>query len=233
MKGLYVFLGVVTAIGIAGFLIYTKIKNKIRNFSRQVFGTDSIMQGLANAQEESDNTPYSITNANSIYKPRIERDFPDFHIKTLEEMVKKFLIAYLNSLESLQESLVIKKMCTSTVTEAIKSELSDLKARGKRRKIDNIMIRAIAISSYVKTLEYATIIYQVALEYTENKKIQSKYEVHCTYVFKDIDIKTIGLRCNHCGAPLDSTSTTCEYCGTVIVRNIEKVWRISNYIRKN
>lgn len=232
MKGLYVFLGIVGVIGVASFILYYKIRKKIRTFSKEVFGTVNIMEGLAKVQEEADNTPYSITNANRIYQPRIEKDFPDFHSNTLEEMVKKFLTTYLNCLESLKELSTIRKMCTSTVIESVKSEINDLKASGKRRKIDDIKFHAIAISGYVKTLEYATVRYQVALEYTEHKKIQSKYEVHCTYVFKDLDIKTFGLRCNHCGAPLETTSTTCEYCGTIFVRNIEKVWRISNYIRK-
>lgn len=116
--------------------------------------------------------------------------------------------------------------------ESIKSELKDLKDSGKRRKIDDIKIHAIAISGYTKTTEHATVCYQVALEYRENKKIQTKYEVRCTYIFKDLDIETWGLRCKHCGGALDSTSTTCQFCGTQYVRNIEKVWKISDYIRK-
>ena len=190
MKGLYVFLGVVAVIGTASFLIYIKVKKKIQAFSREVFGTESIIQGLSQAQEEYDNIPYSISSGNSMTIRNITKDFPDMHVSVLEGMVKKFLTSYFNSLESLKESEEIKKMSTGTVMESIRSEIKDLKDSGKRRRIDNIKFHGIAISGYKKTLEYATAYYQVALEYTENKR----YNVNMRFIvpiFSDLDIETL------------------------------------------
>ncbi|MBP7175861.1 MAG: hypothetical protein KBA53_06545, partial [Thermoclostridium sp.] len=57
------------------------------------------------------------------------------------------------------------------------------------------------------------------------------YSVDMTYLFTDMSIDMIGIRCNNCGGSLEETSTKCAYCGTLIVRNIDKVWRISNFTK--
>lgn len=223
---LMIVLGIFLILGFAG---YYQVRRRVRSFSREVFGTDNIMKGLREVQEEANNTPYSISGGNSIYLPRVEKDFPDFHKSVLEEKVKEFLFSYFDCLENLDISKLSQTVQNEAVLVAVESELADLKESGIRKRYDNIKLHAISISNYTKSKEYATVKYQVALEYTDTSKIQTKYEIHCTFTFKDTGAKSFGIRCRHCGGPLETTSTVCEYCGTIVIRNINKVWIISNY----
>ena len=71
---LAVFLGVV-AVGGYG---YFRVRKKVRDFSRQAFGTPDLLAGFKSVETEAEITPRSLSGCDSILLPRILEDFPDF-----------------------------------------------------------------------------------------------------------------------------------------------------------
>ena len=212
------------------YSVYINITKKVKRFSRDVFGTEDIVKGLKDVEDERRNKPLSISGGNSIYLPRIKTDFPDYHQTTMEEKVKHFILVYLKALESKSVSHLEESEITNTVKESITSKVTDLIDNDEKQRYDNIRFHGISIIGYTKTKELATVKYQIAFEYLGSiRKCQAKYEVDVTYLFEDLSSDSFSLRCNHCGGSLKETSTICEYCGTLIVRNITKVWVISNF----
>lgn len=204
-----------------GIAIYVTVKNKIRSFSSQVFGTEDIKKGLKDVEFENASTPISLSGGDSIYLPKIIKDFPDYHRDIMETKVKDFLFQYYSGVSS-------KEM---DVTENVKRQLdSDYSLNKRGVGYKDIMVHDAAICGYEKGVEQATVYYQVAGEYTKNnKKVQTKYSVSLVYLFKDTEFDGVAVRCNYCNAPLDSESATCCYCGAQVIRNIEKVWKINEY----
>ncbi len=52
--------------------------SRVKRFSRQLFGTDDIIQGVKKAQEDAASTPRSVSAMTRIALPQIVSDFPDF-----------------------------------------------------------------------------------------------------------------------------------------------------------
>jgi hypothetical protein len=206
---------------ITGVVIFYAIKNKVRHFSREIFGTEDIIKGLKDIEAEANNTPLSLSGGDAIYHPKIMYDFKDYHRDIMEKKVKDFIFQYLSGTNS-------KEMDT---TETLKRNLdNDYAANLRGIGYNNIVVHDAAISGYEKSSELATVYYQVAVEYVKsNRKVQSKYSVSLVYLFKDTEFGTVSVRCNFCNAPLGSDSVTCTYCGAQVVRNIEKVWKINDY----
>ena len=212
------------------YISYNNISNKVKRVSKEILGTEDVIQGLKNIEQDSRNTALSISGGTSIYLPRIQSDFPEYHRSTMEEKIKQFIISYYNCLEKKSISYLDNIEVSASVRDEIASQISDLKESNSQFRCDNIKVHAVSIVEYRKTKEFATVKYQISFEYLGNTgKVQAKYEVDVTYLFEDIDIDSFSLRCEHCGAPLKDESSICEYCGSIIVRNIVKVWVVSNF----
>lgn len=76
--GPWIGLGVFSAVllGIGG--VYFSLRRKVRRFSREVFGTSDIIEGLKAADTEHLEHPRSLNGCDSLLLPKILADFPDF-----------------------------------------------------------------------------------------------------------------------------------------------------------
>ena len=63
--------------------------SRVKRFSRQLFGTDDIIQGVKKAQEDAASTPRSVSAMTRIALPQIVSDFPDFQYDEIKQGVKK------------------------------------------------------------------------------------------------------------------------------------------------
>lgn len=73
-----VWLIVVLALALGGAIGGLILRQKLREFSRTVFGTDSLREGLERQQLELSETPKSLSSMTRVYLPQIARDFPEF-----------------------------------------------------------------------------------------------------------------------------------------------------------
>ena len=89
--GLGVFAGIVV-LGVAGGLT---IRNKLRNVSRQLFGTESIVDGLNRQADIAAETPKSVSGMTRLMEPQIMRDFPDFNWSEFKHRAENMLTSAL------------------------------------------------------------------------------------------------------------------------------------------
>lgn len=68
---------IVTGLGLIGALFFVMFK--IRQISREFFGTSSLIEGLKRQEALEDDTPKSVSGMTRVELPRIEKDFPEFH----------------------------------------------------------------------------------------------------------------------------------------------------------
>ena len=99
--GPWIALGVGGAVllGIGG--IYLSLRGKVRRFSRDVFGTSDIFQGLKQADTAHLQSPRSLNGLDSLLLPKILADFPDFDHNLALTYAREYLAEQLNGLENM------------------------------------------------------------------------------------------------------------------------------------
>lgn len=83
---LLIFLGTLAAAGAISVWI---IQRKLRQVSRSMFGTDSLLEGLEQQEERIAETPRSVSSMTSIYLPQIAKDFPEFSLEEFRKKIRK------------------------------------------------------------------------------------------------------------------------------------------------
>ena len=84
-------------------IIISIVVSKIKRFTERTYGISNLeqLEGLIELSEiEEANTPKSITGMESIYLPKIEKDFPELNINELKRISEKFIIEYFESCDS-------------------------------------------------------------------------------------------------------------------------------------
>ena len=89
--GFLAFLGGFVAIGLAICILVHVIKRKLRDFSRQAFGTPDIMKVLKESDMLEDTTPRSLNGCDALLLPQIRQDFPDFDPDLAKTYARNFL----------------------------------------------------------------------------------------------------------------------------------------------
>ena len=76
------------------------VMQKIKRFSRGVFGTDSLAEGLERQADELALTPKSVSAMTRIFAPQLQKDFPEFHLEEFEDKVENVLVAALQAISA-------------------------------------------------------------------------------------------------------------------------------------
>lgn len=235
--GLGVFAGIV-ALGVAGGLT---IRNKLRNVSRQLFGTESIVDGLSKQADIAAETPKSVSGMTRLMEPQIMRDFPDFNWSEFKHKAENILTSALLAISSEQPERLVD------ASDDVKNQVSNIIADNQTAQIkevyNNIKIHQTEISNYRKDKGNCIIVIQSAVEYyhykvsgdhvtegSKERKVQTKYNVELLYVQdgeeKEFD-NAFTTTCPQCGAPVRGLGNMiCEYCGAHVVPINMKVWSL-------
>lgn len=235
---------VLVLVGI-GIYAYRTIRNKVRNFSRMAFGTDSVMEGFQKTEQEYATTAKSVSSATSMCLPRIMRDFPQFHYDEMKGRAENLLVSYLRSLDAGSITLLTEGM--QELKDQLSMQIQMYKSEGVRVNYDLIKIHRTEINQYRKQQGRCSIVFQMAVEYNYFKekggriidgnrsmKTQTRYNVECVYI-QDRDFvenhsdASLGLNCPNCGAPLTNLGAkVCAYCDTPIVEFNIYSWNFSD-----
>lgn len=235
--GLGVFAGIVV-LGVAGGLT---IRNKLRNVSRQLFGTESIVDGLSKQVDIAAETPKSVSGMTRLMEPQIMRDFPDFNWSEFKHKAENILTSALLAISSEQPERLVD------ASDDVKNQVSNIIADNQTAQIkevyNNIKIHQTEISNYRKDKGNCIIVIQSAVEYyhykvsgdhvtegSKERKVQTKYNVELLYVQdgeeKEFD-NAFTTTCPQCGAPVRGLGNMiCEYCGAHVVPINTKVWSL-------
>lgn len=111
MTGLYIFLGVTAGVLMIGGIVYLVIRSKVKRFAKQSFGTSDLsylMRAAQDAaQDESYEGPKSLSGGDSIFMPRILRDFPDFNLERAKSLAREELTKRLSGKPELKIHKII------------------------------------------------------------------------------------------------------------------------------
>lgn len=234
-------LGIILVAAIYIGVLY--VRNKVREFSRLAFGTDSLIEGLKKTEREYENTPKSVAGATKLYMPQIMRDFPEFHLEEMRERAENVLRSYLYSID--QENSRHLTEGTDELRAELDTEIAMRRSEDTRERFESIKIHKTEIFKYNKAKGRVSIVFQSAvgcINYVEragkvikgkkDRFIQSRYNVEVSYIQDREYIAETGmdghsLTCPNCGAPITGLGDNriCKYCGTGVteVFNIN-VW---------
>lgn len=232
-------------IGAVYYGVY-KLKQKTRQFSREVFGTDSLKDGFEQIEAEYATTPKSVSAVTSLYLPKITRDFPEFSYEEMKTKAQNVLTSFLLAVNDFNPGKLTEG--NSEVKNKLEHTIALLKNKNQREHFDNIKIHRTEISGYTKKSGRCVITMQTSVQYyhyitdhdgrvisgSKNILYQSKYETDLIYIQDRALVEgnlgdAEGLNCPNCGAPITNLgSKFCEYCGTGVVAYNIHVWSFSD-----
>lgn len=227
---------------VAGIVCF--IRNKLKGFSRSVFGTDSLVEGYHKQEEELATTPKSVSGMTRLLEPQIQWDFPEFNWVQFknqsEQVLKEALLAIAsNRIEDIPKP-------SQALAEQVKLRIEENTKEGCKESYEQIQIHQTEIAKYEKRNGRCIITLQSAvghIHYREQagklisgKKDmpeQTKYNVELMYIQDEQQTngdKGVGLTCPHCGAPVKNLGVKhCEYCGSEVVPINMQVWSLQHF----
>ena len=242
---LIVLLLILIIIGIISYGIY-RLKQKSKQFSRQVFGTDTLKEGFDQIEAEYAVTPKSVSAMTSLLLPQITKDFPDFSYDEMKEKAQNVLTSFLLAIHAADPSKLTEG--NSELKNKLEHRIAILKNKDEHEYFDNIKLHRTEISSYRKRDGRCIVTFQTSVQYkhyitdadgnilsgSRDTLFQSKYETDLIYI-QDRSIvsshleSALGINCPNCGAPITSLGQKfCEYCGTGIVELNILAWSFSD-----
>ena len=245
MKGTYIFLVIILIIIIIVTAMIHKAKAGIRSFSNQVFGTNSLRQGLENQSRELAERPKSVSGMTKIFLPQIERDFPQFNYAEYKVMAETILKAALSAIT--MQDITLLNNPSGNLYEEISLRIADHKKRGIVEHFDNVVIHQTEVTAYTKRNGTCIVTLQMAVGYLHytvsngtvtsgSKELarQTKYNVELLYVqdakMAGLEGAGAGVTCPNCGAPVRTLGDKlCEYCGSGIIEINLHTWSIHHF----
>ncbi|MDE7352094.1 MAG: zinc ribbon domain-containing protein [Acetatifactor sp.] len=227
------------------YVIYRRIRKKLRDFSSMAFGTPDLVQGLKSVEREAEITPKSVAAATSLYLPNIMRDFPEFHYDEMKKRAENVLVSFLRSVDGQNPELLAEG--TSELRNKLKMKIDMLRQDGKEEHFRNIKIHRTEIRLYRRLKGRCSIILQSAVQYnyfvdkggvrsegSMERLKQSRYDVEMIYiqdrdVVENLEDAGLAMNCPNCGAPLPSLGAKkCAYCDSPIVEFSLRTWNFSD-----
>ncbi len=245
-SGIIITLVVIFLSVIAVLIAVIAIRNKIRDISRSMFGTDSFIDGVNQQKQQMSETPRSLHSMTSVYLPQILRDFPQFDYELYKNKAKSLLRSYFTAVQTKKASALTEE-CSLTLKNYVQGIIEDLNSRNVTHVFNQVVIHDTQIARYIKNGATVTVIFELSVGYysyaedesgnlvfgDKNMKQQTVYEVGLVYV-QDADKvenngESLGINCPNCGAPIKNLGIKfCEYCGTSIVEVNVRAWKFDS-----
>lgn len=245
-SGIGIVIAVLIVLGV-GVYLYQRIRSKIRDASRVLFHTDSILEGIQSQQEEMSHIPKSVSGMTSVYLPLIGEDFPEFNYEEFKTRSDNMLVSALQAISQGTIETVIHG--SENLIHTLELKIQENKLEHKIESYNDIKIHQTEIYQYTKSNGTCKITFQSAVGYhhtiyqegkliegSEQYKKQCKYNIDLIYIQDVSQIHSkastfdIGT-CPNCGAPVSNLGNKmCNYCGCAIeVANV-RVWQIDSFL---
>lgn len=227
-------LTITSAITIAGFVAFFKLKRKVKNYSQSIFGTSSLNEIMRRAQLDEETTPKSVAGMEKLVLPTLIDDFPNLDINEMKKMAENSIIQVLRSIEK-HQNLELKKT-SEKVNNWLESKIDDV--RNDSVSYDSLKIHRTVLNSYRKSQGICRVEFQTSLEYyyrknsESSKRKQDRYRTEYIYIVDDEQAsnnQSIALNCPNCGAPIKNLGQKhCNYCGTGVIDLVKKTWILND-----
>ena len=202
---------IVTGLGLIGALFFVMFK--IRQISREFFGTSNLIEGLKRQEALEDDTQ------------RCENQ-----LKGYLEALEHRDLSYLGNV-----SLSLK--------DQVRLKIEEMEEKEIREEFDAIHVHQTEISRYDKNPGKCRIRIQSSVEYlhtlrtpdkkknVEREKEQHRFNMELVYIQDITKIRdgetAIGVSCPHCGAPIAGLGDrVCPYCGGAVEPVNVRVWEL-------
>lgn len=237
----------VLLLALAGVIYFAcrKISRTVKSYSRMIFGTDNVREGVQKMEMEYATAPKSVSSATELYLPGIMKDFPEFHLEEMKSRVQNVLTSYLRSIDGDNSHVLTEG--TQELREKLDMRIGMLRNSGIREHYERIRIHRTEIHKYRKDKGRCSIVFQMAAEHVhyqergsavikghKDRLEQAKYNVEVSYI-QDLEqvenLSDMGLAmvCPNCGAPLPALGTkTCVYCDSPVVELNIKAWNFTD-----
>jgi hypothetical protein len=233
----------IIVIAVVGLVLYAR--QRIRKFSRSVFGTPDIIAGLNQAGQEAEG-PRSVSAMTRVITPRIKADFPEMNVPEMISRARNVLLSYLRGVTDRNPGCLQEG--NSELRNRLENHIGELNSRELKERYDNPHIHQIEIADYRMENGRNVIRFQAALECmftvrdkdgklvrgSEQVKSQKKYNVEMIYiqdrsiVENDLD-GAIAVNCPNCGAPLSMRGAhKCIYCDAPVIEVNMYAWSFSS-----
>jgi len=233
MNTFFIFVFVIAVFIITIAIMIFIIQFKARSFLKDIFNTTSFKEALEKSDIEASEVPKSVSSMDNLYLSRLKNDFPDLNVNELKSNCEKVIIDTLNAIENKDKECML---ASEKINSYIKTKIDDLKENSVI--YDHIKIHKTVIHKYERNDSVATLELASSLEffYKKNtevgKKIQTRYRCEYVYIIDSSklgNIKSLGLNCPNCGAPIKTLGHKyCEYCNTGVIDIVKKNWNINN-----
>lgn len=244
--GNIVILALALAVMGGGYIAYRIIRERVRQFTRMAFGSDTLKGSFENMDRQEEITHKSVSAATKLYLPQILRDFPQFHYDEMKNRAENVLTGFLSGIDE-KNPARLPEGTTSELREKLDLRISALNNEGAGEHFRNIRIHRTEIKTYRKLKGRCSIIFQSAVQYNyfkerdgevtegaEDRLRQSRYNVEMIYI-QDRDLvenqadSGLAMNCPNCGAPLPRLGAKkCLYCDTPVEEFNIKIWHFSD-----
>lgn len=149
----WIFLGSFLAMTLVLWIVIWRVRRKMSRFTRQFFGTSSILEAMQTIETEAETSPRSLNGCDSLLLPRIIRDFPDYDASLAKTYAREYLLKELGHHTGFTVyNIVIARYLPSAaqktiVFQAAVSWREDSKTLQKRFELDYVYILGQADSS--------------------------------------------------------------------------------------
>lgn len=233
---------IVIGAGFAGFMV---LRNKVRNFSKMLFGTSDIAEGVRSIELERELTPKSVSSATNLYLPRITKDFPDFHYEEMKTRAENVLISYLRSIDARNIDLLTEGM--EELKDALSLRIQSVSNRDEKEHFEKIHIHRTEIHQYRKIKGRCSVVLQSAVEHIHyiekdgkivsgrnDRREQTRYNIEVVYIqdrdlVENISDAGLAMNCPNCGGPLPKLGAKkCMYCDSPIIEFNIRTWNFAS-----
>ena len=241
---LLIILLVIAVVGIAILTVYNRITQKLRSFSKALFGTTDFIEGWNRQADVLAETPKSVSSMTRIMEPQIMRDFPEFSWEEFKHKAENMLTSAFLAISANNPGSLVD--ASEDVKKQVINIIESNRLNGVGETYSDVEIHQTEIANYTKSDGKCVITIQSAVGYLhykmrdgkviagdKNRKTQTKYNMELVYI-QDSDLTTldnaVGTTCPNCGAPVKSLGHKfCEYCGLRITPVNVKVWSLHKF----
>lgn len=230
---------IILAVVIIG--IYMKVRTSVRKFSKEMFGTEDIVEGIKREELLAENTPKSAMGMTRLMLPLIEKDFPGFNWAQFRSEAESILREYLLCIS--KGEVMHDEMASRTLGDQVEQRIRELSLNKEKEYFDDIKIHQTEIKNYKKSDGICLIEIHTSVQYhhyimsdgeivsgSKTHMVQTRYLIELQYIQDEIlasgEEEAIGLTCSQCGGPIKNLGAKyCEYCGSAIRVVDLMVWK--------
>lgn len=240
-----VWAAIAAAFSVTGAVIYAAVK--IRRFSREAFGTNSLIDGFRQQEKLLEERPKSVSGMTGIELPKIQRDFPEFNWAQWRWECENRLLQYLQGLE--QQDIGCLKDASPSLLESLRLAIEDQIEHGIREVYSRATVHRTEINQYEKRSGLCRIIVQSSVEYyfsrssvradevIRDHREQHRYRMELVYIqdpdkVTDPRLNAASVSCPNCGAPVSSLGAKhCSYCGSAVEPINIRAWVLHSIVK--